>query len=44
MRFYEGACPDCDARARLVEVTPKVYAWAIEHDDTCPLLHALEPA
>lgn len=44
MRFHSDACPDCDARAQLIEVVAKVYAWAIEHDETCPQLHAMEHA
>lgn len=40
MTSYRDACPDCNARARLIEVKPKVYVLAIEHDATCPLLRA----
>lgn len=33
---HSGACPDCDADARLTEWEPGVYRLEIRHDDACP--------
>ncbi|MGO2746744.1 hypothetical protein [Microbacterium sp.] len=37
-----NACPDCNADTRLLQIEPNVYVYAIEHDDTCPMLRAME--
>ncbi len=40
----ESPCPDCNAITRAVKVTPNLTILQVLHDDTCPLLHRLEPA
>lgn len=37
-----SVCPDCNAELRIVEVQPHVHVAQVFHDDTCPMLRAME--
>jgi len=36
-----GACPDCDANVKIVQLEPLVHSIEVHHDATCPVYRGM---